>query len=94
MLVQVTSKSDEDPIKIEATTDWTRSNMTFFGTQGQVTSKWIVQSDRNFNHARFYGYPGYLQVWRRSDQKWSRYPLDNIFFIISLWEKFLSLKGE
>ena len=29
----------------------------------------------------------YLQVWQRSDQKWSRYPLD-IFSIISLWENF------
>ena len=27
----------------------------------------------------------YLQVWRRSDQKWSRYPPDNVFPIISLW---------
>ena len=32
---------------------------------------------------RFYGYPHYLQVWRRSNQKWSCYPPDNIFHIIS-----------
>ena len=33
----------------------------------------------------FYGCSCYLQVWR-SDQKWSCYPLDNIFPIISLRE--------
>ena len=34
-----TSKFDEDPIKIEGTIDRTRSNMGFFGSQGQVTPK-------------------------------------------------------
>ena len=28
---------------------WIRSNMVFFGTQGQVTPKWIVWSGRNLN---------------------------------------------
>ena len=32
-------KFDEDPIKIEGTIDRTRSNMGFFGSQGQVTPK-------------------------------------------------------
>ena len=42
MAVSVTCMFDEDPIKIEGTIDRTRSNMGFFATQGQVTSKWIV----------------------------------------------------
>ena len=37
MAVLATCKFDEDPIKIEGTTDRTRSNMGFFSTQGQVT---------------------------------------------------------
>ena len=41
---------------------------------------------RNQTCPRFYGCPRYLQVWWRSDQKWSCYPPDNIFPIISLWE--------
>ena len=41
---------------------------------------------RNQTCPRFYGCPHYLQVWQRSDQQWSCYPLDNIFPIISLWE--------
>ena len=36
MPVMVTCKFDEDPIKIDGTIDQTRSNMGFFGTQGQV----------------------------------------------------------
>ena len=43
---------------------------------------------------RFYGCPGYLQVWRWFDQKWWRYPPDNIFSVISLWENASSLKDE
>ena len=37
-----TCKFDEDPIKIEGTIDRTRSNVGFFGSQGQVTLKWKV----------------------------------------------------
>ena len=39
MAVLATCKFDEDPIKIEGTIDQTRSNMGFFGSQGQVTPK-------------------------------------------------------
>ena len=40
MPVLVTCKFDEDPIKIEGTIDWSRSNMGFFVTQGQATPIW------------------------------------------------------
>ena len=49
MAVLATCKFDEDPIKIEGTIDRTRSNMGFFGSQGQVTPKWKVWSGRNSN---------------------------------------------
>ena len=39
MAVLATCKFDEDPIKIEGSIDRTRSNMVFFGSQGQVTPK-------------------------------------------------------
>ena len=39
IVVLATCKFDEDPIKIECTIDRTRSNMCFFGSQGQVTPK-------------------------------------------------------
>ena len=39
MAVLATCKFDEDPIKSEGTIDWTRSNMGFLGSQGQVTPK-------------------------------------------------------
>ena len=42
MAVLITCKFDEDPIKIECTTDRTMSNMGFLSTQGQVTLTWIV----------------------------------------------------
>ena len=37
MAVLATCKFDEDMIEIEGTIDRTRSNMGFFGSQGQVT---------------------------------------------------------
>ena len=51
IVVLATCKSDENPIKIEGTIDRTRSNMGFFGSQGQVTptSKWKVWSGWNSN---------------------------------------------
>ena len=39
MAVLATCKFDEDPIKIEGTINWTRSNIGFLGFQGQVTRK-------------------------------------------------------
>ena len=39
MVVLATCKFDEDPNKPEGTIDRTRSNMDFFGSQGQVTPK-------------------------------------------------------
>ena len=49
MAVQATCKFDKDLIKIKGTIDQTRSNMDFFGSQGQVTPKWKVWSGRNTN---------------------------------------------
>ena len=42
MAVLATCKFDEDPIKIEGTIKRTRSNMGFFGSQGQLTPNWKV----------------------------------------------------
>ena len=36
--------------------------------------------------SRFYAYPGYMQVWHRSDPKWLRKGGGIIFPIISQWE--------
>ena len=49
MAVLATCKFDENPIKIEGTIDRTRSNIGFFGSQGQITPKWKVWSGRNLN---------------------------------------------
>ena len=47
--VLVTCKFEEHPIKNEVATDRTRSTMGFFGSQGQVTLKWIAWSCCNSN---------------------------------------------
>ena len=93
--ILVTCKFDVDPIKIEGTIDRTMSNMGFFGTQAQVTPKWIVWSGRNSKSSEIL-WPSWLfvQDWRRSDKKCSRYLPDNIFSITSLWEQFSSFKGQ
>ena len=49
MPAQIICKSHKDPIKMKQVMLHTRSNMVFFGTQGQVTLKWSVQSGQNSN---------------------------------------------
>ena len=88
MPVLVTCKFDEVPIKIEGSIDRTRSNIGFFG-RSELSDLAGIRI-----YPRFYGCPGYMPIWRRSDQKWSRYYPENIFSIISLWEKISSLKGK
>ena len=46
--VQMICKS-HNPIKTKKAMLWTVSIWHFFGTQGQVTAKWIVRSGRNSN---------------------------------------------
>ena len=47
--VLVICKFEEHPIENEVAIDRTRSTMGFFGSQGQVSPKWIVWSRRNSN---------------------------------------------
>ena len=49
MAVLPICKFDEDPIKMEGTINRIRSNMRFFGFQGQVTPKRKIWSGRNSN---------------------------------------------
>ena len=70
MLVQIIWKSHKDLIKTQKAMLWTMSNIAFFGIQGQVTPKSKSDLIGIRIHQRFYGCPGYLQVWRRFDQKW------------------------
>ena len=45
----------------------TRSNMVFFGTQGQVTPKWIVQSDssdQHLNSSKILWLSWLSEIWR------------------------------
>ena len=41
-------------------------------------------------NTRFYSCPDYLQVWQRSDQKWSHYLPDNIFYYRSMGKFFVA----
>ena len=58
----------------------------FSALKGKLLQSEESHLDRIKTPARFYGCPGYLQVWRWFDQKWRRHPPDNISPIISLWE--------
>ena len=49
MAILVTSKYEEDPIKIEGARVATTQNIDFSNTQGQVTPQSEVGSDRNSN---------------------------------------------
>ena len=49
MTILVTSKYEEDPIKIEGTRVATTQNIDFSNTQGQITPQSEVGSGRNSN---------------------------------------------
>ena len=49
MAILVTSKYEEDPIKIESARVATTLNMDFSNTQGQITPRSEVRSGRNSN---------------------------------------------
>ena len=49
MPILIIFMSHKDLIKTKQAMLRTRSNMVFFGTQGQVPPKWMVPSDRNSN---------------------------------------------
>ena len=49
MAILVTSKYEEDPIKIEGTRVATTLNIDFSNTQGQITPRSEVGSGRNSN---------------------------------------------
>ena len=83
--VLVTCKLEDDPIKREGAILWT---LIFFhykymekisSLKGHLNQSEWSDLARNRTRPWFYGCPRYLQVWWRSDQKWSCYPADNIF---------------
>ena len=49
MAIHVTSKYEEDPIKIESARVATTLNIDFLNTQGQITPRSEVRSDQNSN---------------------------------------------
>ena len=49
MVILVTSKYEEDPIKIEGARVATTQNIDFSNTQGQITPQSEVESGRNSN---------------------------------------------
>ena len=59
MAILVTSKYEEDPIKIEGTRVATTQNNDFSNTQGQLTPQSDLAEIRT--HPRYHGCPCYLQ---------------------------------
>ena len=91
MPVQIICKSHKDPIRTKHAPDKVKYWVFWHSraSNSEVSDLAGIQT-----RLRFYGCPGYLQVWRLFDQKWRRYPSDQIFSIISPWEIFSSLKDE
>ena len=61
MTVLVTSKYEEDPIKIEGARVATTLNIDFSNTQRQITRRSEVGSGRKSNSTEFYECPCYFQ---------------------------------
>ena len=59
MVILVTSKNEEDPIKTEGTGVATIQNIDFSNTKGQLTPQSDLAEIRT--HPRYYSYPCYLQ---------------------------------
>ena len=52
MVILVTSKYEEDPIKIEGARVVTTQNIDFSNTEGQITLRSVVGSARNSNSSQ------------------------------------------
>ena len=61
MAILVTSKYEEDPIKIESARVATALNIDFSNTQGQITPRSKVGSGQIRTHPRCYECPCYFQ---------------------------------
>ena len=60
MVILVTSKNEEDPIKIEGARVARIQNIDFSNTEGQLTVQWSDLAEIR-THPRYCSYPCYLQ---------------------------------
>ena len=61
MVVLLTCKNEEDPIKNEGARVVTTLSIDFSDTQGQLTPKSVMESCQNSNSSKLYGGSCYLQ---------------------------------
>ena len=93
--VDVICKSNKHPNKTKTAMLRTRLNIVFVGTQEQVHVTPMNSPIKLQTRPIFYGWSGFLQVWRWFDQTKRLYHPDNIRSIILVyWKSFLSLKGK
>ena len=61
MVVLLTCKNEEDPIKNKGARVFTTLYIDFSDAQGQITLESVVVSGRNLNPVKLYACPRYLQ---------------------------------
>ena len=91
MVVLLTCKSEECPIKNEGARVLTSLYVDFSDAQGQLTLQSVVESRRNSNLCKFL-WLSLLPARMRKIQSKKR--ANDISPIISLWEFFQTLKGS
>ena len=94
MVVLVTCKNEEDPIKNRGARLVTTLYINFSDAQGQITLQLVVVSGRNSNSFKLSGMSSLPARMKMIESKMKELEWSYIFPIISLWEFFLTLKGS
>ena len=94
MVVLLTCKNKEDPIKNEGTRVFTTFHIDFSDAQGQITLELVVVSSRKWNSSKLSCMsllPTRMKMihTKMKELEWSQH-----FPIISLWGFFKTLKGS
>ena len=93
MVVLVTCKNEEDPIKNEGARVVTTLFIDFSGAQGQLTPKLEMESCRNSNPSKLLWLTLLPARMKKIDSKLKALRGHKISPIISLWGFFQKLKG-
>ena len=85
MVVLITGKNEEDPIKNEGARMFTTLNIHFLDAQGQLTLELVVVSGRNLNTSKLSCTPLFPARMKMIELKMKELECSQHFPIISLW---------
>ena len=94
MVVLVTCKNEEDPIKNEGVRVFKTLYINFSDAQGQITPESVVVSGRNLNSSKLLCMSSSPAKMKMIQSKMKGLEWSQHISIISLWRFFQTLKGS